>query len=117
MAIQGNVSFIGATQLKVPLLSGSTFPILFQCPPGVAFLQFKVLGAVGATVWILPTSISGGSVGGATVITNIAGYPLPAQGVDFTPIQGPATCYMTATGSSATVAVNFYYSGSAVTLV
>jgi len=82
-------------------------------PEGCVGMQFKLLGAAGATVQILPNKgASGVSIGGATAA--VAGYPLVTG--EMYPVYGPAKFYLATTGSSATVACNFFFSSGGATL-
>lgn len=103
---------LGATQITLGVLGASVFPTVFKCPSGVCGVQFKLLGAAGSTVQILPTAIVGATVGGATAV--IAGYPLVTG--EMYPIDGPSSFYIAATGATATVAALFIYSAQGVTL-
>lgn len=109
MSYQNEPRFFGATLVNIGLLAGSTFPVLIKPPANCVAMQVKAIS--GGTIWILPNQVAGGSIGGATAITTINGYPL-ALGTDM-PIFGPAAFYMAASGSSGTVAINFMYSGGA----
>jgi hypothetical protein len=112
--MQNDVQYMGSTQIVLAALSGTTFPVIVQPPAGCVGMQLKVVA--GTTAMILPTQISGASVGGATSLTNVAGYPLPTIGNDLTPIMGPARFYM-ACGASSTVAINFFFSAGGASLL
>jgi len=110
MSGQKDAFFLGATQLILGTLGASVFPTIVKVPSGAVGLQMKLLGASGSTVQILPNAVSGASIGGATAITSIGGYPLVTG--EMYPIQGPASFYLAATGASATVALNFMFSSA-----
>lgn len=103
---------VGATVVTLGVLGASVFPTKITAPSGCLGMRFKLLGAAGSTVQILPNAISGVSIGGATAA--IAGYPLVTG--EMYPVYGPAVFYLAATGATATVAFAFEYSASGVTL-
>jgi len=98
---------MGATQIALNVLGASVFPTLIKPPAYCAGGMLKLITvAAGATVQILPNAISGASIGGATAITTVGGYPLVTG--EMYPWHGPAAFYIAASGSSATIALNFY---------
>ena len=111
---QKEIYGIGASQIILGTLGASVFPTKIVPPSGCVGMQLKLLGAAGSTVQILPNLVAGASIGGATAITTIPGYPLVTG--EMYPIAGPAAFYLAATGASATVAVQFLYSASGCTL-
>lgn len=112
MSFPFEARFMGATLVNVGLLSGTTFPVAIKPPPFCMGMQVKAVS--GGTLWILPNQVAGASVGGATAITTLNGYPL-AIGTDMFPF-GPAAFYLAASGSSGTVAINFMFSAGATLL-
>lgn len=116
MAVSQNEAyFMGATQIILGTLSATVFPTKILPPPGCAGMQFKLLGAAGSTVQIVPANVSGATIGGATAITTIGGYPLVTG--EMYPVVGPAQFYLAATGATATIAVNFMFSAQGASLV
>lgn len=113
-AEQNAIFGLGATQLVLGTLGASVFPTVIRPPVGCVGIQLKLLGAAGSTVQILPNAISGASIGGATAITTIGGYPLVTG--EMYPLEGPACFYLAATGATATVAINFRFSAGGSTL-
>lgn len=113
-ANQNDINFMGATLVNVPLLSGTTFPFKVIPPAGCVGMQLKAI--TGGTLWILPANVAGASIGGATAITAISGYPLTI-GTDMAPVTGPAAFWLAASGSSGTVAINFQFSAGGASLV
>lgn len=111
---QNEVYVMGGTQMVLGTLGASVFPTLVSPPSGCVGIQYKLLGAAGSTVQIVPNAISGASIGGATAITTIGGYPLVTS--ETSPIIGPASFYLAATGATATVALNFLFSSGGATL-
>ena len=111
-AQQNDVNYMGATLLNLGILGATIFPYQVKPPPGCVGMQIKLM-STGSTVQILPNNIAGGSVGGATAVIN--GYPLVAT--EMYPIPGPAAFYLGCTGSSATVAANFFFSAGGASLV
>lgn len=106
--------YMGGTQMVLGTLGASVFPTRIVPPPGCVGMQLKLLGASGSTVQILPNAASGASIGGATAITTVGGYPLVTS--EMHPIYGPAAFYLAATGATATVAIMFRYSDGGASL-
>lgn len=111
---QNRIFTIGATQVVLGTLGASVFPTIIRPPAGCIEINMKLLGASGSTVQILPNAISGASIGGATAITTVGGYPLTTS--DSLAIFGPAAFYLAATGATATVAMVFKYTAGGATL-
>lgn len=63
---------------------------------------------------VVPNMMVGASVGGATSINNIGGYPLVSGEMHI--VNGPATFYLAASGATATVAMMFEFSAHGTTL-
>lgn len=112
---QNDVFCMGATQVVVGILGASVFPTRIQPPAGTVGMQLKLLGAAGSTVQVLPNLVSGATIGGATAITTVPGYPLVTG--EMYPVPGPASFYLGCTGATATVAVLFQFSAGGATLV
>ena len=108
-----NCFAFGATQIALDVLGASVFPTLIKPPPNCLGGQIKLVTvATGATVQILPNQLSGKVVGGATAA--IGGYPLITG--EMYPWEGPAAFWVAASGSSATIALNFRLSAGATLL-
>lgn len=103
--------FLGATIVPAPALGGASFPFRVNVPANCVAVQMKAL--TGTTVMILPNQISGASVGGATSLTNVNGYPLTI-GQD-SAVYGPVAFYLAASAAG-TVAMNFFFSSGATLL-
>lgn len=114
---QNGVYGIGATVVTLGVLGSSVFPTKISPPAGAQGGKMKLLGAAGSTVQILPNSLPGFNIGGATgaaLGASISGYPITT--LDFYRFDGPAVFYLAATGATATVAFTFDYSASGCTL-
>jgi hypothetical protein len=122
MALAHDVAVIGATQFSVPVLGGSTFPVKFSVPAFCIGVQLSVVSAGNSGIcYLLPNAISGATVGGATNVANVLGYPLPGSigkttQTEAFPVDGPASFYLAAQGNACTVAALFYLSGSSAPL-
>lgn len=103
--------YIGSTVVPAPALGGASFPFRVNVPAFCVGVQMKALS--GTTVMILPNQISGASVGGATGLANVSGYPLTI-GQD-SAMYGPAAFYLAASAAG-TVAMNFFFSAGATLL-
>jgi hypothetical protein len=103
---------IGATQITLGILGASVFPTVLKSPSfSGGQIIVGTLGA-GATVQVLPTAVSGASIGGATAVgASIAGWPLSTT-VGFT-WEGPAAFYVAATGGTSVINCLFKYSAGA----
>lgn len=108
------VYFKGATQIILGVLGASVFPYKFSAPSGCIGGQLKILGAAGSTIQVIPNAVSGASVGGATAITTMGGYPLDSG--EIFPWYGPANFYLACTGVTGTVAACFEYTAGGATL-
>jgi hypothetical protein len=105
----------GATQIPLVPLSGTTFPTLIKPPAGCCGGQMKLVAVTtGATIQILPNQVAGISIGGATAVTGLGGYPLVTG--EMYPWNGPAAFWLAASGASATVAINFLFTAGATLL-
>lgn len=107
--------FLGGTQLILGTLGSSVFPTKIYPPAGCVSLRYKLLGNAGSTVHVLPNLMPGFNIAGATNISSIGGYPLVSGEMHI--VNGPATFYLAASGSTATVAMLFEYSAHGTTLV
>lgn len=106
--------YLGGTQLTLGILGASVFPTKIYPPAGCVSLRYKLLSGAGSTVHVLPNLMVGASVGGATAISNVGGYPLVSGEMHI--VNGPATFYLAASGATATVAILFEYSAHGTTL-
>lgn len=106
-------SYLGATQLVLGTLGASVFPTLVKPPANCVGGQMRMLGAAGSTVQILPNTIAGLNIAGATAI--VGGYPIYPTGTNNTDFywDGPNAFYLAATGATATVAIVFQLSAGA----
>lgn len=108
---------MGATVVTLGTLGASVFPTKVTVPSGCIGYEMKLLsGASGAM--ILPNYLAGSNIAGATALSAslITGYPLAAIGSNNLYIGGPAAFYLVSGGATATVAFNFRFSASGVTL-
>jgi hypothetical protein len=113
---QDKTHVMGATVLTLAALGASVFPTKISPPPQCTDFKMKVISGVSG-VFILPNYSPGINIAGATAFSAslINGYPLNAIGVDNGPYNGPANFYL-ATIAAATVAFEFRFSASGVTL-
>jgi hypothetical protein len=111
MSAQNDTYAIGGTMLSMSPLGASVFPTLIQSPPAGGQFYINAL-ATGATVQILPTSVAGASIGGATAVgASVTGYPVgPSQVISWV---GPASFYLACTGSTAQIAMLLEYTAGA----
>lgn len=108
MSMQNEIYFMGATQIPLSVLGASVFPTQIKPPQFCVGMQYKIITG-GGTVQILPNAIANQTISGATAV--IGGYPLVTG--EMYPIVGPAAFYIAATGATATVALNFFFSSGA----
>lgn len=98
---------LGATRFTVAVVTGATAPALIKVPAGSNGGFFKILSG-GGTLEILPATIAGGSIGGAT--TNVLATGYPVGGTEIVSFSGPASFYLAATGAAMVVGLTFTYS-------
>lgn len=109
---QNDTFLMGGTQITLGVLGASVFPTVFRSP-SISGGQMSVLTlGSGATIQILPTAISGVTIGGATAVgTAIVGYPFTTT--DIISWVGPASFYLACTGATSVVKCLFEYSAGA----
>lgn len=109
---QNDTYIIGGTLITLGTLGASVFPTVIKSP-SISGGQMTVatLGS-GATIQLLPTAVSGASIGGATGVgASVSGYGFGTA--DIISWVGPASFYLACTGATSVVKCLFEYSAGA----
>jgi hypothetical protein len=111
-SVQNDTFIIGGTLITLGTLGASVFPTVVRSPSlSGGQILVGTLGS-GATIQVLPTAVSGASIGGATAVgASISGWPISTT-VGFT-WEGPAAFYLACTGATSIVQCLFKYSSGA----
>jgi hypothetical protein len=111
MSAQNDTFAMGGTLMTIGVLGASVFPTMVKSPFSGGQFYIDTLGS-GATIQILPTAVSGASIGGATAAgASVSGYGIgPSQVISWV---GPAAFYLACTGATSKIAMLLEYSAGA----